>query len=498
MRKIVAHVSIVLIAMIAITSSVYGQDSHEPNDALGDATEIPFNQTVIGYIYPAGDGDYYKFYLSCPGILQVKLEEVPSDMRTRIDLYGKNFNWITRKDATNAGDTVTLEIDIANPGWYYIGIADLDGLAHNAEYTFKVLFEPVIDSKEPNDILGDATEITFNQTVRGYIYPAVEWDSYKFHLNSSGILQVKLEEVPSDMRTRIDLYGKNFNWITRKDATNAGDTVTLERDIDQPGWYYIGIGDLDGHAHNVEYAFKVLFEPVVDSKETNNAMGDATEITFNQTVRGYIFPAGDGDFYKFYLNSSGILQVKLEGVPSYMRTRIDLYGKNFNWITCKYATNAGDTVTLKIDIANPGWCYIGIGDLDGLAHNVEYAFKVLFEPVIDSKEPNNVLGDATEITFNQTVRGYIFPAGEWDDYKFHVNNLGILQVKLEEVPSDMRTRIDLYGKNFNWITCKDATNAGDTVNLERDIDQPGWYYIGIGDLEGQAHNVEYAFKVLLV
>jgi len=376
MRKI-AHVLIVLIAMIAITSSVYGQDSHEPNDALGDATEIPFNQTVIGDIYPAGDGDFYKFYLNSPGILQVKLEEVPSDMRTRIDLYGKNFNWITRKDATNAGDTVTLEIDISNPGWYYIGIGDLDGLAHSAEYAFKVLFEPVVDSKEPNNVLGDATEITFNQTVRGYIFPAGEWDDYKFLVNSSGILQVKLEEVPSDMRTRIDLYGKNFNWITRKDATNAGDTVTLEIDIDQPGWYYIGIGDLDGLAHSAEYAFKVLFEPVTDSKEPNNVLGDATEITFNQTVRGYIFPAGDGDFYKVDVSSPEILQVKLEEVPSDMRTRIDLYGKNFNWITRKDATNAGDTVTLEIDIDQPGWYYIGISDLEGQAHNVEYAFKVL-------------------------------------------------------------------------------------------------------------------------
>ncbi len=260
MRKI-AHVLIVLIAMIAmiaITGNVYGQDSHEPNDALGDATEISFNQTVIGDIYPAGEWDDYKFHVNSSGILQVKLEEVPSDMRTRIDLYGKNFNRITRKDATNAGDTVTLERDIDQPGWYYIGIGDLDGLAYNAEYAFKVLFEPVIDTNEPNTVLGDATDITFDQTVRGYIFPAKEGDNYKIHVNNSGILQVKLEEVPSDMRTRIALYGKNFNWITNKDATNAGDTVTLERDIDQPGWYYIGISDLDGLAHNEEYAFKVL------------------------------------------------------------------------------------------------------------------------------------------------------------------------------------------------------------------------------------------------
>ena len=123
---------------------------------------------------------------------------------------------------------------------------------------------------------------------------------------------------------------------------------------------------------------------------------------------------------------------------------------------------------------------------------------MLFEPVVDTKEPNDALGDATEITFNQTVRGYIFPAGDGDDYKFHVNSSGILQVKLEEVPSDMKPNIRLYGKNFNSITTKYASNAGDTVTLGRDIDQPGWYYIAIWDQDGKAYNEEYAFRVLLV
>ena len=60
------------------------------------------------------------------------------------------------------------------------------------------------------------------------------------------------------MRARIDLYGKSFNWITRKDATNAGDTVTLEKDLVNSCWYYIAISDLDRQAHSEEYAFRVL------------------------------------------------------------------------------------------------------------------------------------------------------------------------------------------------------------------------------------------------
>jgi len=202
MKKI-APILIALITMIAITGSVYGQDSHEPNDALGDATAITFNKTVIGDIFPAGDVDDYKFHVNSSGILQVKIEGVPGDMRTSIELYGKNFNWIRTKDASNAGDKITLEIDITQPGWYYIKIRDLAGIAHNEKYSFKVLFEPVVDTKEPESGLGDATEIQFNQTVSGYIFPSGDLDHYKVYVTSSGILQVKIEGVPGDMRTSV-------------------------------------------------------------------------------------------------------------------------------------------------------------------------------------------------------------------------------------------------------------------------------------------------------
>ncbi|HID20010.1 MAG TPA: hypothetical protein EYP28_03595, partial [Methanophagales archaeon] len=115
MKKI-TPILIALIAMAAIIGSVYGQDLNEPDNEIGDATAITFNQTVNSYISPAGDVDYYKFYVNSSGILQVKLEGVPGDMRTRIELYGKNFNWIMNKDASNAGDTITLERDIDQPG----------------------------------------------------------------------------------------------------------------------------------------------------------------------------------------------------------------------------------------------------------------------------------------------------------------------------------------------------------------------------------------------
>ncbi len=482
---------------LAFVSGAYCQeDPNEPNGELGNATGINIGEAFGGYINPAGDVDFYKFNIDSPGILEVKLTSVPDEMKTKIDFYGKNFNWITRAEASNPGDLVTLPLDITNPGWYYLGISDLMGKSHDAGYSSAVDFEPVVDSNEPNSEIGDATEINFGEAAKGYIFTKGDVDFYKFYVNSSGILDVLLDSAPDDMKTRIDFYAKNFNWVTRVDASNPGDLVTLNLDLASPGWYYVGITDLMGTSHNVEYAFHAELEPVVDENEPDSEIGDAAEINFGDLVGGHIFPRADGDFYKFNVPSPGILEVKLTDSPDDMRTRIDLYGKNHNWITRVDASNPGDLTTLKLDIANPGWYFVGITDLMGTSHNVEYGFSAAFEPVVDANEPNSVIGDATRIDFGEVANGIIFPKGDGDFYKLWVASPGTLEVKLTDSPDDMRARIDLYGKNFNWITRVDASNPGDLATLKLEITNPGWYYIGITDLAGKSHNVEYSFLVV--
>jgi sugar lactone lactonase YvrE len=491
-RSALGLISITFVFLAFVSGAFCQTDPNEPNGELGDATGINAGGDFGGSTSPAGDVDFYKFRIDSPGVLEVKLTTVPDDMKTRIDFYGKNFNWITRVDASNPGDLVALKLDITNPGWYYIGILDLAGKSHDLGYSFDLNFEPVVDYNEPNGEIGDATEINFGSSVDGYIFAGGDVDFYKFSVNSTGILDVVLESVPDDMKARIDFYGKNFNWITRVDASNPGDLVTLNLDIASPGWYYVGILDLAGKSHNVGYTFRAEFEPVVDENEPDAEIGDATEINFGDLVSGHIFPRADGDFYRFNVPSPGILEVKLTDSPDDMKTRIDFYGKNFNWITRVDASNPGDLVTLNLDIASPGWYYVGIVDLAGKSHNAEYGFSVAFEPVIDENEPNSEIGDATEINFGDLVTGIIFPKGDADFYKLWAGS-GKLKVKLTDSPEDMKARIDLYGKNFNWITRIDASNPGDLATLEYEVANPGWYYIGITDLAGKSHNIGYSF-----
>jgi len=374
----------IVLALMTVLSGACGQkaDSYEPNNEIGDATELGLGQPISSSIFPAQDADFYKIYLQDPGVLQVGLYGVPPEMKGRIDLYGNNMNWLTRKDGENPGSSVILNVDIGRAGWYYLGIADLNGGSYAEEYSLIVSFEPVVD-EEPNGEIGDATEIQPGGNVSGYIFPAQDVDFYKTYLDSSGILRASLTGVPQSvagsMKGRIDLYGKNMNWITRMDAENPADEVTLKVDIGSPGWYYFGVGDLNAGSYNQTYDFLVEFEPVTD-EEPNNEIGEAIEVQLGDEVRGFIFPAGDADFYRIYVETPGPLQASLTDVPkstkASMKGRIDLYGKNMNWITRMDAAKPGDDVLLKVDIANAGWYYLGISDLNGGSYDTEYVFKV--------------------------------------------------------------------------------------------------------------------------
>ena len=127
-------------ASMALFSLAIGQnaDSFEPNNEIGDADELGVGQMVNASISPAQDYDCYKIHLDSPGVLSAQLSAIPAEMKGRIDFYGKNFNWIDRKDAEKAGDSVAFKADIAKPGWYYFGISDLNGGSYDEEYTFKV------------------------------------------------------------------------------------------------------------------------------------------------------------------------------------------------------------------------------------------------------------------------------------------------------------------------------------------------------------------------
>jgi len=99
-----------------------------------DAAAIELDQSVVDY----APGAYYKVEVPTPGTLAVVLEELPPLMTTRIIIMNEAGDWLADKQTDTPGQLVTVEAQADAPGWYYIGVMDLEGKTHENPYAFRV------------------------------------------------------------------------------------------------------------------------------------------------------------------------------------------------------------------------------------------------------------------------------------------------------------------------------------------------------------------------
>ena len=234
----------------------------EPNDHFAYANELMADETVIGTIYPRGDLDYYRVQIGGVGILQASLTEVPRDMEGRLRLYDGDARQIASITSGGRGDDALLIREISEPGWYYLRVDDSRGGAYNETYALTLSFEAVVDPQAPNDNFADAAEIMVGEGRHGYIFPRGDLDYYRVHIDTVGILQASLTEVPRDMEGRLRLYDGDARQIVSITSGGRGDDALLIREISESGWYYIRVDDSRGGAYNETYNLSLSLEPI--------------------------------------------------------------------------------------------------------------------------------------------------------------------------------------------------------------------------------------------
>ncbi|MCX6675566.1 MAG: hypothetical protein NTW84_04010 [Methanothrix sp.] len=357
-----------------------------------------------------------------------------------------------------------------------------------------------------NNLPGGATQIQVGQAVQDSISKAGEIDYFVLPLDTSGIISISLDAVPEDMRPRIIVTNEYTSlWadsaaVADKTATNAGDTIALEKDVRGPSGYWISISDANGKAHNTAYSMTMNFRPAPDENEPNNLLGEATIVQPDQELKAYICPAGDVDYYRMDVNTSGILVLKVKDVPENFRPRVFISNEYSGlWadsaaMADKTATNGGDSLTLEKALFGPSSYWIAVTDADGKAQSDPHTLTFAFEPAPDSNEPNEEIGDATEVRLDQVLTAYICPGNDKDFYKLYMSSPGVVAIQVEGVPEDMRPYLLIRDKNNRQIADKAATNPGDSLTLEKDLGA-GWNYIAVSDADGKAHSKPYELTV---
>ena len=105
-------------------------DLHDQNDSIGRADPIRLGSPVQATILPAGDRDWYRLAVDSDTRLHVHLSGGPPDMTLTFRVWNADnrvvLNW---QRAPDAGSEVAGEIDVAEPGFYFIEVAASESAA---------------------------------------------------------------------------------------------------------------------------------------------------------------------------------------------------------------------------------------------------------------------------------------------------------------------------------------------------------------------------------
>ncbi|MEI7671631.1 MAG: pre-peptidase C-terminal domain-containing protein, partial [Deltaproteobacteria bacterium] len=472
----------------------------EPNGDFHQAKLLTASP-VEAYLFPSGDYDFYKFYAEAGKTVQIKADNMPANLRLRLELHDGNneYLWIS-KEATTAGQAVSMEYPITVSGYYFVRINGLEG-TFSADGPYRL---SITDAKldyipsgqvrlienEPNGDFRSATQIGIGaQAVTGSFAAANDSDWFRFEVTQQGRLTISLT-VPSLITSEIRLYDANRTEQASRYAENKGDSSQLVFDISKPGTWYLWIHAKDGVTSTDNYQISLSLKSAPDLFEPNADYSDAKLLAFAQPVQPFIFPVGDRDWFKIKTEEPGLIRFMIQNVPPNLKIKLVLYNENKDTLLTKDILNAGDPLEAVYLAPVAGTYYFQVSDReDSRDSTAPYKLTVFFTPMVDSAEPNNSFGYPTILEASNQVNGLIYPNGDYDWYRFFVKDAGTLRIQMAQT-NGIEAHIQLYTDSKQWIAGKIAKNKGDTVELTYQITKPDFYYLAVNDEGDNDHSLE--------
>lgn len=353
----------------------------------------------------------------------------------------------------------------------------------------------VSDEVEENTPIGLANEIALDNPVLAKINQSGDQDFFKVYISRPGRLTCSVTNVPNNLRLYLTYYGRHLNYLYITGyAVQDGDEVSLAMNVTEPGFYYLKVHDRDSEFNSeFTYTLTASFTEAVDPQESNGSMLDAFDLT-QSTVQGYIFPNGDEDWYRVWVDAGATLTAAVTNTASNLRPYITFYGRNREYLyATTYAENEGDNPpALSYTFNEAGFVYVRVHDRDS-----DYNWTQMYQlsltganpgyvppesPVTAEVENNGVIADANLIALNTSVSGAMGEAYDNDWFKFEISSPGIIHTRLDPVPATMRGRVTIYRNDGSQIGGRDATNPGDLLTLDTRVTRPGLYMVRTEDL----------------
>ena len=308
----------------------------EPNNAPATAQVIVLGTEYVGRISsgtPADTGDYFRFSLTSPGNVTLRLKPQTAGGNTASNWRIKLFDYATgnellgfdvgRSDPVGATTSVGL-----GSGNYYVSIEANGGGVIDIPYLFAAtLATGNYFEREFNDSPSNAQPIVFGADYLGRLQDRIsssvaEFDYYKFSLTSPGNITLRLKPQTAGGNTASNWRVKLFDYLTgnellgfnvgRSDPVGGTTSVGLGS-----GNYYVSIEANGGGVIDIPYLFTTtLVAGNYFEQEFNDSPASAQPISFGAEYLGrrqsrISSSVAEFDYYKFSLTTSSSIALRL-------------------------------------------------------------------------------------------------------------------------------------------------------------------------------------------
>ncbi len=398
------------------------------------------------------------------------------------------YEWRSSVDGVFSASRIA-ETAALTPGTHVVSLRVMDDDRNWSPETSTLVFfgVPAPAESEPNDVAGAASPMLLDRQYTGAMDRRDDHDWFQLSLPAPGRLTLRAANpVGSPMRTRLELYSPDIEWIgAATEASNDGDPVTLTWDIAEAGPWYLRVRDSqsrEGGAYTLSASLAVPPDPF----ERNADFAHASPLDPGGRAEAYVFPVGDEDWYRVSLPGPGALALALDRAPSDLRMEMAVYGPNLAWLGAyQTANNDGDAISLAYDAPAAGSYFLRVRAIDGQANPSEpYALSTSFVAALDPFEPNPDFARATDVQ-TSPLQARIFPPGDEDLFRLHIDTAGPLHIAAVNVPPALRLELSLYNASLQWIgVYATAPSNGAPVSLDHAA-TPGILYLRVRAVNGE-------------
>jgi hypothetical protein len=495
----------------------------EPNNFPGNALELPLNKGVKGYIgKPYGpqkdpDRDFFKFTVppGQPRNLWARVSGV-SGLRIALEVReGRSYGTLKVVSAARVGGDATLTNLTLEPGNYYFRVRErwTGKTHHHNEKTPYVLRWSLSelaagDEREPNDELYQASEFTVGQRGSGYLGNSGDRDYYKVffgEIDEAARLRVEITGL-SGVKLRLHLFDGTLKPLVQRGG-RRGQSVVF-RNLKLPrvkDHFYIKVVADDGKNDRHPYTLKVRRDAVGSGveREPNDKLRLAMRLSGERgSVKGILESKQDRDTFRISVSRSTTL--RLEAKPQKdLDLQIALLDRKGRPIAKANAGKAGFAEVFPNMRLRPGdtWVRVTARDRPPRAAKYLLRWKLLRIEKGDEVEPNDKPRQATTLVVGQSARGYIYPSGDVDIYRFRLRGrsatTGRVRLLVQGIPK-VKLKLSLLDTVRNVLGEATKRSFAGVRVIEVNLHVGKWYYLRVEDADGRRANSVDSYELEVV